>query len=70
MSSPAECPLKPNELEVVRHLAEGTRAVEIAYRMNISLPMVRNYTKLALRVTQAGNAAGLVAMALRKRWIR
>lgn len=70
MSRSAECPLKPNELEVVKQLAEGQSGKQIAHRLGISMPMMRNYTKLALRVTQAGNAAGLVAMSLRKGWIK
>lgn len=66
----SKCPFKPNELEVVKHLAEGRQAAEVAFRMKITVGMVRNYTKLATRVSGGKNTTGTVAKALREGWIK
>lgn len=65
-----ECPLSEKQLDVVRWLAEGKKGGEIAEILNIKKNNVYERIKISLNLTGAANSTGLVAMCLRRGWIK
>jgi two-component system, NarL family, nitrate/nitrite response regulator NarL len=59
-------PLSPREVEVLRHLAGGARAREIAAALGISYATAGTYVKHVIRKLGAHSSLEAVAMAMRK----
>lgn len=64
-----ESPLSEREKEVVKHLADGLDANEIAEKMFISEGTVRTHRKNVLEKTGAKNSVHLVRMAIANGWV-
>lgn len=64
------CPLTDKHLDVIRWLAEGKTAGEISEILSIKKYNVYERVKIALKLTGAANSTGLVAMCLRRGWIK
>lgn len=64
-----ECPLTQRQLKVVEQLSTGAPAKLIAGRLGTSVGSVQMHIQHALEKAKAGNAAGLVALALREGWM-
>lgn len=64
-----ECPLTEKEINIVKLLADGHHAYEIADRTSRSIWTIRKHIENAHDKTGHATSAGLVAMALRKGWI-
>lgn len=69
VSAAQSCPLTSSELEIVRRLADGQSAKEIAAVLGRSHFGINANTKIMRRTVDAKNSAALVAMALRRGWI-
>lgn len=63
------CPLSPRELDVLRLVAEGAEAREIAARLHLSAGTVRNYVTAALMKLDARNKLDAVRIAASADWI-
>jgi len=59
----------PRQLEVIALLADGKKLHEIAEILGISRYTVGRHVTDAFERTGAANSSGLVAMALRNKWI-
>jgi DNA-binding CsgD family transcriptional regulator len=64
-----ECPLTSQEIEIVKHLADGLTAKGIANKTGLTEFSIAMRIKIARRVTAAKNTPHLAAIALRKGWI-
>lgn len=64
------CPLNPVELAVVRHLANGETRPRIARAVDLGEYALDNTITRMFDRVHAVNATNLVAIALRKGWIR
>lgn len=64
-----ECPLTQKQLKVVEQLSTGAPAKLIADRLGTSIGSVQMHVQHALIKSRAGNAAGLVALAIREGWV-
>lgn len=63
------CPLTSRRLKVIEQLATGAPAKLIATRLDTSIGSVQMHVQHALEKVKAGNAAGLVALAIREGWM-
>ena len=63
------CPLSAREIEIVRHLAQGQTAKDIARKIGLTHFSINERIKTMRRVVGANNTPHLTAMALRKGWI-
>jgi DNA-binding NarL/FixJ family response regulator len=59
-------PLKPYEIDILKHVANGLTAVEIAEHMKLSSKTIENYRTLMMAKVGAKNIAGLVTYAIKK----
>ena len=64
------CPLTPAERDVVRLTAMGCTGEQAALRRGTAPPTVESQIQKALRKTGAINRAHLVAICLRRGWIK
>ncbi|NGO09064.1 response regulator transcription factor [Streptomyces sp. HC44] len=67
--SPAESPLTPRELEVLRLAADGTPTREIAERLSLSVGTVRNHLNAVSRKTGARNRIDAIRIARESGWL-
>lgn len=70
MPTPANCPLKPVDVEVIRHLSLGKSAKIIAQDMNTNTDNVNRCVARAMKALHVNAATGLVGEAFRKGWIQ
>jgi DNA-binding CsgD family transcriptional regulator len=63
------CPLNAQEIEIVKHLADGLTAKGIANKTGLTEFSIAMRIKIVRRVISAKNASHLTAIALRKGWI-
>jgi len=63
------CPLTPRQIKVVEELSSGIPAKTAADHLRLTINMVNNDIQRAIRAANSGNAAGLVAKAIREGWI-
>lgn len=68
LNSPGN-PLTPREADVLRLVAEGSRAAEIASELYLSVGTVRNYLSRAMRKTGARNRIDAIRIAGRAGWL-
>lgn len=61
--------LSRRQLKVIDELSAGKPAKVVAEDLRLTINMVNNDIQRAIETLHAGNAAGLVATALRKGWI-
>lgn len=64
-----ECPLTPRELEVLRLVADGADAMEIAGRLFLSAGTIRNYLTTVSAKLDARNRVDAVRIARAKGWL-
>jgi len=65
----AECPLTDRELEVLRLVAEGAEAQEIAAQLYLSTGTVRNYLTTVVTKLNARNRVDAVRLAREAGWL-
>lgn len=63
-------PLSERQLKIVGMLAEGLPAKNIAARLGVSVFVVHEDCQRAYRASEVNNAASLVAVAVRRGWIK
>lgn len=66
---PEGCPLTPAQINVVKWLADGKTAQDIADIEGVGIKGVQSHISRALVAAGAAKSTSLVAMALRKGWI-
>lgn len=64
-----QCPLSATEVEIVRHLADGLTAKQIARKTGFTACSITTRIKVARRVVSAKNTSHLTAIAVRRGWI-
>lgn len=69
MTLQTSCPLTQRQLQVIEQLSTGAPAKVIAGRLDTTVGSVQMHIQHALEKVKAGNAAGLVATALRSGWV-
>ena len=65
-----ECPLTPQQVQVVKFLADGLSHKHIAREMGLELNTVKTYVERAMRKTKTHRSCAVVAMAIREGWIQ
>lgn len=65
----SDCPLNPDQLEIIKWLADGKLHEEVADLVGVSRTIVWRRTCTAKNLAGAATTASLVAMSLRKGWI-
>ena len=69
-SSPATAPLSPRQADVLELVTLGLSNEDIAYKLGITAPVVRDYLKTIFAKLGAANRAEAVAIALRKHLLK
>lgn len=69
-SSPATAPLSPRQTDVLELVTLGLSNEDIAYKLGISAPVVRDYLKATFAKIGAANRAEAVAIAMRKHLLK
>lgn len=64
-----QCPLTLRQIQIVKLMADGKSASEMAAIIGLSRYTINFYIADALRSAGTPKATGLVAMSLRKGWI-
>ena len=65
----SDCPLTPNQLEIVTLLSFGKTSEEIGMILGVSRRAIERRLDRAWRASETYNRASLVAKALREGWI-
>lgn len=65
-----ECPLPSRQLECVLWLANGKTAIETGVILGLSPETIKKYLQKARDATDVTTGPALVALALRKGWIK
>ena len=69
-SSPATAPLSPRQADVLELVTLGLSNEDIAYKLGITAPVVRDYLKTTFAKIGAANRAEAVAIAMRKHLLK
>ena len=69
-SSPATAPLSPRQIDVLELVTLGLSNEDIAYKLGISAPVVRDYLKATFAKIGAANRAEAVAIAMRRHLLK
>ena len=69
-SSPATAPLSPRQTDVLELVTLGLTNEDIAYKLGITAPVVRDYLKTTFAKIGAANRAEAVAIAMRKHLLK
>ena len=69
-SSPATAPLSPRQTDVLELVTLGLSNEDIAYKLGISAPVVRDYLKATFAKIGAANRAEAVAIAMRRHLLK
>ena len=69
-SSPATAPLSPRQTDVLELVTLGLTNEDIAYKLGLSAPVVRDYLKSTFAKIGAANRAEAVAIAMRKHLLK
>ena len=69
-SSPATAPLSPRQTDVLKLVTLGLSNEDIAYKLGISAPVVRDYLKATFAKIGAANRAEAVAIAMRRHLLK
>lgn len=69
-SSPATAPLSPRQSDVLELVTLGLSNEDIAYKLGISAPVVRDYLKATFAKIGAANRAEAVAIAMRRHLLK
>lgn len=69
-SSPATAPLSPRQADVLELVTLGLTNEDIAYKLGLSAPVVRDYLKSTFAKIGAANRAEAVAIAMRKHLLK
>ncbi|MGX1353399.1 DNA-binding CsgD family transcriptional regulator [Bradyrhizobium elkanii] len=69
MTPQEECPLTEREIDIVKRIAQGDTAKEVAQQIGWTHYSVNERIKTVRRIVGAKNAPHLATIALRKGWI-
>ena len=69
-SSPATAPLSPRQADVLELVTLGLSNEDIAYKLGITAPVVRDYLKTTFAKIGAANRAEAVAIAMRQHLLK
>ena len=64
------CPLSHRQIQVVEKLSRGLQAKATANELHMTTVTVNRDIEKAMKASNTRNTTGLVATALRQRWIR